>query len=121
MGSTLGQVQDLTRRAEGLVFRGRADGTVVVIEDDAERGLPLRLDLFRHSPAGFAWGYNGSGPAQLALAMTAEVVGDDWAQLGGLYQQVKERLIAGLHRGQAWEIRGADVLRVVLQTERDPA
>jgi hypothetical protein len=29
--------------------------------------LPMHLDLINHSPTGFAWGYNGSGPAQLAF------------------------------------------------------
>lgn len=33
--------------------------------------LPLRLDLWNHSPTGFNWGYGGSGPAQLALALLA--------------------------------------------------
>lgn len=35
--------------------------------------LPLRLDLANHSPDGFEWGYGGSGPAQLALALLANV------------------------------------------------
>jgi hypothetical protein len=35
------------------------------------RRLPIAssLRLFRHSPTGFEWGYGGSGPAQLALAI----------------------------------------------------
>jgi hypothetical protein len=34
-------------------------------------GQPLdpRHDLYNHSPDGFEWGYHGSGPAQLALAL----------------------------------------------------
>jgi hypothetical protein len=39
--------------------------------------LPPRLDLFNHSPAGFDWGYGGSGPAQLALAMLADALVHD--------------------------------------------
>ena len=117
---TATQLADLAARASRLVFRGMPDGTVSVLEAGAERTLPLRLDLRNHSPTGFSWGYLGDGPAQLALAITAEVVGADWAQQGGLYQQVKERLIAGLKPGQPWEIRGEDVLRVVMETERDP-
>jgi hypothetical protein len=27
------------------------------------------LKVFNHSPTGFSWGYGGSGPAQLALAI----------------------------------------------------
>jgi hypothetical protein len=35
------------------------------------RSLQPRLDLWNHSPTGFEWGYGGSGPAQLALAILA--------------------------------------------------
>ena len=47
----------------------RTDAGCVVTVD----GKPLgpRLDLFNHSPTGFEWGYFGSGPAQLALAIVA--------------------------------------------------
>ena len=40
-------------------------------------GHPLRVEpslvLRRHSPTGFEWGYGGSGPAQLALAILTTV------------------------------------------------
>lgn len=37
---------------------------------DNERLDPAdSLTVFNHSPDGFAWGYGGSGPAQLALAI----------------------------------------------------
>lgn len=36
------------------------------------RPLALRLGLFNHSPSGFECGYEGSGPAQLALAICAD-------------------------------------------------
>lgn len=36
--------------------------------------LPPRNDLYNHSPDGFAWGYGGSGPGQLALAMLADAL-----------------------------------------------
>jgi hypothetical protein len=39
--------------------------------------LPLRLDLCRISTGGFAWGYCGSGPAQLAVAILAHHLKDD--------------------------------------------
>lgn len=39
--------------------------------------LPDRsLELRRHSPDGFAWGYGGSGPAQLALALLLHFTND---------------------------------------------
>ena len=51
------------------------DGIVEVNVD----GQPLnpRLDLRSHSPTGFEFGYGGSGPAQLALAILADALGDD--------------------------------------------
>lgn len=50
---------------------------VYVLEDGKRRPLSLRLDLRNHSPEGFEWGYGGSGPAQLALAILADCLGPD--------------------------------------------
>lgn len=65
----------------------REDGVcrVRVMDDRRDVGghaylLPIRLDLWNHSPTGFEWGYGGSGPAQTALALLADALGDDgWA------------------------------------------
>ena len=57
-----------------------ADGhgvTVSVVEDGVPRSLPPRLDLRDHSPGGLEWGYGTDGPAQLALAVLADVTGSD--------------------------------------------
>ena len=68
----------------------------VVIED--ERGgvspLPLRLDLANKSPTGFSWGYSGSGPAQLALALLADAIGEKEAL--EVYQDFKRDYVAVL-------------------------
>ncbi len=37
--------------------------------------LPKMLELRNHSPTGFNWGYAGSGPCQLALAILADHFG----------------------------------------------
>lgn len=50
----------------------RGGPMVVAVEDGVERALDPRLDLANHSPTGFGWGYNGSGPAQTALAILAD-------------------------------------------------
>jgi len=42
--------------------RRAADGSAIVTRADGT-DLPLRLDLYNHSPTGFEWGYGGSGPA----------------------------------------------------------
>jgi hypothetical protein len=61
------------------------------------RSLDLRQDLRNHSPDGAEWGYGGSGPAQLALALLADATGDDeLAQR--LYQRFKFEVVAGFER-----------------------
>lgn len=57
--------------------------------------LNPRFDLFNHSPTGFEWGYGGSGPAQLALAMCADCIQDDERALR-VYQYFKDSVIAPL-------------------------
>lgn len=57
-----------------------ADGhtvTVSVVEDGVPRSLPSRLDLRDYSGSGLEWGYGADGPAQLALAVLADVTGSD--------------------------------------------
>lgn len=49
----------------------------------------------RHSPDGFAWGYSGSGPAQLALAIILVYITEE-SLVFGLYQRFKFEIIAGL-------------------------
>jgi len=52
------------------------DGVHVRIEGEGRaRQLPPRNSLVDHSPDGFEWGYGGSGPAQLALALLADALG----------------------------------------------
>jgi hypothetical protein len=58
------------------VYHGSRKGHAA---DVTVNGRPLdpRLDLWNHSPTGFEWGYVGSGPAQLALALLADLLGND--------------------------------------------
>jgi hypothetical protein len=65
--------------------------------------LAPRLDLMNHSPSGFAWGYGGSGPAQLALAMLADALGDD-ARALALHQAFKSEVVAGLAKDRPWDM-----------------
>jgi Family of unknown function (DUF6166) len=66
-----------------------------------------RSDLRKHSPTGFAWGYGGSGPAQLALAILADYFGS--CKVGDLlvctlYQDFKSTVIAGLPADKMFEL-----------------
>lgn len=85
-------------------YEGHPDGSVTV----DGRGLNPRYDLRNHSPTGFNWGYGGSGPAQLALALLADFLGDDEAALRG-YQGFKFEVVAALPSGKAWTLTGREV------------
>ena len=50
--------------------------------------------IYNHSPDGFNWGYGGSGPAQLALAILLEFTDKDTALK--LHQEFKWEVIAKL-------------------------
>lgn len=69
--------------------------------------LQLRLDLASHSPTGFEWGYWGSGPAQLALAILANFLQDD-QEAFRLHQEFKMDVVAKLDRDR-WSLTGAEV------------
>lgn len=51
-------------------------------------------NIMNHSPDGFAWGYSGSGPAQLALAICLEVYEEPKAL--AFYQLIKTNLVGRL-------------------------
>lgn len=60
-------------------------------------GFPVApsLAICNHSPDGYAWGYYGSGPAQLALAVLLNETGDVPLVLE-VYQEFKTFLIANV-------------------------
>jgi len=71
-------------------------------------GQPLdpRNDLYNHSPNGLSWGYNGSGPAQCALAMLAH-----YFRHRGMPKKTADRLAVQLHQDFK--------CRVIAQLEKD--
>jgi uncharacterized protein DUF6166 len=80
------------------------------------RPLRLRLDIRCHSPTGFEWGYGGSGPAQLALALVADACGRKYA-VAPIYQRVKAAIVAGLpHAG--WTLTQGQVILAVEAAKR---
>lgn len=59
------------------------------------------LKVRKHSPDGFAWGYAGSGPAQLALAILLKAgYSPETATYNGVYQQFKRDFIQDLPRAK---------------------
>lgn len=93
------------------------------IENSPEptKDLPMRLDLWNHSPTGLEWGYGGSGPAQLALALASHVLGrgkDNDARAVGVHQAVKFSLVSRLPR-DGWILYEEDVRAAVIEAENE--
>ena len=67
--------------------------------------------LRNHSPDGFQWGYGGSGPAQLALAICVNAIGEEIGQQ--VYQDFKWKIIAKLPQGKDWLLTENEVLEAI--------
>jgi Family of unknown function (DUF6166) len=99
-----------------ITYRGHRTprGCVVTYSSENPRWykkpLPKRLDLANHSPSGFEWGYLGSGPAQLSLALLAHATGDD-ELASRLHQKFKFERIGKLAQDAAW-LMTADEIRI---------
>jgi len=76
--------------------------------------LPPRLDLRNSSPTGFAWGYLGSGPVQLSIALLADALGDD-AKAMQHYHMLKVWIVARL--SGRWEITADRIQEFVRNVE----
>jgi len=79
------------------------DGAIVTVDG---KPLPPRYDLRRLSKAGFEWTYEGAGPAQLALALLADHLGDDQAALRE-HERFMREVVANLDN--AWRLTSGDI------------
>jgi hypothetical protein len=74
-------------------------------------GKPLEpgpsLELRNHSPDGFSWGYCGSGPAQLALALLLHETDQETAL--GAYQTFKAEIVAKLPAAVPWKLTSREI------------
>lgn len=93
-------------------YRGSRDYRSIRVhkfdQDGRRRALNPRTDLRNHSPDGFNWGYGGSGPAQLALAIMCDALADD-GRAQACYQDFKWQVIAKLPHA-SWEMSRQYVL-----------
>lgn len=89
-----------------MKFIGRAIDRVVVIKEKGKGDRMLNpvpsQRLVNHSPDGFNWGYGGSGPTQLALAILLEIYGEEFAMHN--YHKFKWEVIAEMEQGKDFEI-----------------
>jgi len=90
-------------------LEGHADDRQVWI-DGEWLDLKLSQKYHNHSPDGFNWGYGGSGPAQLALAVMLKLTG----KADG-YQDFKSRVIAKLPQGKDFDIEFKETIEGGIQ------
>ena len=86
-------------------YEGRRKGGAAIVTPDGHP-LSLRLDLYNHSLTGFEWGFCGSGPPQLALALLADHLCDDREALE-FYHRFKWAVVVGLPR--RWTLTSYDI------------
>lgn len=84
-------------------LKGKADSRRVWL--NGKELTPAKSKKFRnHSPDGFNWGYGGSGPAQLALAICVELAGS--TRVNGMhYQDLKFKHIGPLPQGKDFDVQ----------------
>ena len=107
-GLNLNETPERRSSTEGVrvsVYRGRRTHRECVVTVDGEE-LSRRYDLLSASPSGFEWGYGGSGPAQLAVAILAHAYGDEFATQH--YQRFKDEVVATLPESR-WTLTTLDL------------
>ena len=77
-----------------IVETDQVDDYVSLKTDEfiGEYEIEPRLDLRNHAPAGLEWGYEGSGPAQTAIAIASDHWNDD-EQASALYGIINLKII----------------------------
>jgi len=91
------------------IYRGQRyqeAGPLVVTKDGESLSPAPSQKVWNHSPDGFQWGYGGSGPAQLALALLLDVTDDPQLSVS-LHQAFKRHFVAAWT--EKWEISSEDI------------
>lgn len=101
-----------TRTPDGCIVNVVITGTA----NDHGYSLKPRNDVRDHSPDGFEWGYGGSGPAQLALAMCIDYLDGDVERAQLVYHGVKFGMIGPL-KGDTFVIDGDHLGEVIKALE----
>jgi hypothetical protein len=96
-----------------------AAGHWMVVRDGQMLKIAPSQKLWKHSE-GFSWGYPGSGPAQLALALLLDALGDKQRALR-LHQRFKSSVVARWPKDEGWTITEDEIKKICdrLDDERD--
>lgn len=100
---------DARPRRRPRLYEGEMLDGYPVVYVDGERLDPAKSQAVRnHSPDGFNWGYGGSGPSQLALAILL-CEGLSPAEAEHWHQRFKADVIAALPQNETWALQGSAV------------
>ncbi|MDD1662935.1 MAG: DUF6166 domain-containing protein [Methanomicrobiales archaeon] len=92
-----------TKQYCGIPERPECDATVWILEGGGK--IPRTLD---GGPSEFNWGYIGSGPAQLALALLVDTTGDPEVAKRH-HQDFMWQVIAGFPTNKTWAITDYEI------------
>lgn len=98
----------------GKLRAGGVGGQVILVIDN-DGSSKLLLHIVRHSPDGFNWGFGGSGPADTALSILTDCVGNDVAN--AFYQRFKSEFVAGWK--ESFEITAKEIKDWLLSITKD--
>lgn len=90
---------------------------VFYVEGKQHQPLPPCNDIWNHSPDGFEWGYHGSGPAQLALAILHHITGCPHLSVE-LHQSFKRDFVARFDR-DLWRMDRDEIVAWIFQACED--
>ncbi|MBT4687744.1 MAG: hypothetical protein HOK21_09330 [Rhodospirillaceae bacterium] len=94
------------------VYTGIREGERVTVSVDGQP-LDARLDLRDFHASGFEWGYEGSGPSQLALAILADHA-DPQTALGN-YRKFVQIFIAEIE-DDSWRLTSDEINQRISET-----
>jgi len=88
-----------------------------MVREPFQRNRPLESPRAHVTePAAFDWGTAGSGPAQTALALLADALGDDERAVR-LHQHFKFAVIGHLSRLEPWDMTDAQISEIAGRLE----
>jgi hypothetical protein len=98
-----------TKTAKAYEGRRDTEGDEYRIVVNGKVLTPARsLRIANHSPTGFSWGYVGSGPAQLALALLLDYFGDREKALN-LYHDFMYEVVSRWPMDSGWTLTGEEI------------
>lgn len=112
----------------GVTYRGFRTATACLVTkqvrsadgDSCTQVLNARHDVRSHSPDGFGWGDGGDGAAQLALALTLDVLNGDVERARLVYLEIKWLVVRMLPR-ENWTLPAVLVSDAIEAAERQRA